>query len=944
MKRRNILAFGILLTTNLSPLVILAEDVTHVSEGDTNSALVKNASSDISTFKSKLDLESDRLINEVESPNLTTEVLSDSYQGTNHKSIEKTNGESRYIAEGMWGDVSWSLQESGLLKIGGGELNEVSVAPWKMYADKIYEIEFDEGAKIELMCDGIDLFQDLYRVRQIRNISSLYINNVFIRNMSYMFSGMSSLQSVELDFLNRVDDLRSVEGMFYGCSSLQSVDLSELNLGNTIDFSKMFQDCTSLKNINWPDEGSGNSRVSLKLSSMFQNCSSLSAFDFKILRSTVKITDMSYMFSGCLSLNQIQGLSDIDTSNVKDMSYMFTNCSALDMLDLSSFNTIKLTNMENAFSNTKLKSIVLGRNFSFLPTAGLPSIPVTDEYTGKWFKSDTATNAWTSDELMSKYTGETDAGTYEWQGRELEVVGSNVEYYIGTPLSELDSHLPIISVKQGGVTLSENDYSVSILNQIDTSKLGEKDLQLRVKIKDSSDYEDITVKANIVWGSTLVVEDQAQKAIDASVSLLHKSSGIPYLNANQGFGTLNPSITSQPFFQVLRNNNENKLIEVTNNSMVEDPKNMAERWNESFKNVSLHYGDVAVMSVEKWGGGENLHGEDTFISRNEKLVKETVGYDNAYYELTANGYRLMHLNQFTVNENKHVPLHTTKEEMNKNISEFIHLPETIEHPENYRIDGFDTIDNSSSGEKSGTVNVYEKLESGGEFKTTYTVNYIVDPEITEHYYDSEYNLLEEKTTSFEYGTSFIAHPEKYREENGILYIYKGWSEEEPSKENNSIHEGLPDPTTTEQDYYYIYEKADHLINVTLPTEIVFGTYDNTQVVTSKAYPIKNNSSVVDLQVDLTNFNKISSDVQLLDEQTLDPTQKEASARLDLSLGDKKIIPGLTENTEEQKLTRLASGQSENLKLTGKYFGDLNENQKVEYNMVLKFKVQKDEKK
>ena len=70
----------------------------------------------------------------------------------------------------------------------------------------------------------------------------------------------------------------------------------------------------------------------------------LSAFD------TLKVTDMSDMFSNCSSLTSLD-LSHFDTSNVTNMSSMFSECSSLTSLDLSNFDTSKVKNMSNMFSS-----------------------------------------------------------------------------------------------------------------------------------------------------------------------------------------------------------------------------------------------------------------------------------------------------------------------------------------------------------------------------------------------------------------------------------------------------------------------------------------------------------------------------------------------------------------------------------------------------------------
>ena len=77
---------------------------------------------------------------------------------------------------------------------------------------------------------------------------------------------------------------------------------------------------------------------------------------------TSRVKNMSYMFnSGKMIIKKIN-LVGFDTSNVEDMSYMF-GCYAynpswsVDPIDLSSFNTSKVTNMQGMFSGSYLPSI-----------------------------------------------------------------------------------------------------------------------------------------------------------------------------------------------------------------------------------------------------------------------------------------------------------------------------------------------------------------------------------------------------------------------------------------------------------------------------------------------------------------------------------------------------------------------------------------------------------
>ena len=77
---------------------------------------------------------------------------------------------------------------------------------------------------------------------------------------------------------------------------------------------------------------------------------------------TSKVTDMSSMFSS--SKATTLNVSNFDTSNVTDMRKMFYGSQAI-TLDVSNFDTSNVTNMSNMFNNsTKLKTIYVSDKFN----------------------------------------------------------------------------------------------------------------------------------------------------------------------------------------------------------------------------------------------------------------------------------------------------------------------------------------------------------------------------------------------------------------------------------------------------------------------------------------------------------------------------------------------------------------------------------------------------
>ena len=84
---------------------------------------------------------------------------------------------------------------------------------------------------------------------------------------------------------------------------------------------------------------------------MFNNCYGLTSVDLSNFN-TSKVTNMNYMFSSCSGLTSLD-LSSFDTSKVTNMISMFNSCSGLTSVDLSNFNTSNVTTMRYMFTICK---------------------------------------------------------------------------------------------------------------------------------------------------------------------------------------------------------------------------------------------------------------------------------------------------------------------------------------------------------------------------------------------------------------------------------------------------------------------------------------------------------------------------------------------------------------------------------------------------------------
>ena len=539
------------------------------------------------------------------------------------------------------------------------------------------------------------------------------------------------------------------------------------------------------------------------LANMFNRMQEVKSIENISNLDTSRVTNMSDMFAFMSSLISLD-LSSFDTSQVTHMTTMFQEMNSLTSLDLSSFDTSRITNMNSMLRNMySLRELTLGSKIESISTTNLSNIKVTDVYEGTWINVGSGTvddpkgnNIWTSEEFRVNYN-KSHADTYVWKLKEkqLNVEAKIAEIPLGTNISDIDLNDFIESVKLDDVELSKDEYTIELKNSIKTTKIDNQNVELEVSLKnDSSKVADVPGVANIVWGSTLVAKDATLNGTDVSVSLLHKN-GKPYLKANEGKGfSSRDTLSTRPMYRFYRVSEENFLFEAHYWSIGNSHSEVEERWNKLFSERVLEYGDVVIADIRKADNTFSWNGDNTFISRNNMLVRETIGYDYAYYELTPSGYRLLRLNQLVVNNNQKVKLNTSKEEMNKNISNFISLPEQIENPNDFRME-FESVDTASSGNKKSTINVYETLESGGEFKTTYEVAYSINPEVTEFYYDVDGKQIEQsQITEFELGKEFTPNPEKYIENKGELYIYRGWVDTLPGTENIVPQEGVPEAT------------------------------------------------------------------------------------------------------------------------------------------------------
>ncbi len=157
---------------------------------------------------------------------------------------------------------------------------------------------------------------------QNKNIKTITFDEAIdfgeVTNMRYMFSGLSSLTSVNTANWD-TSNVTDMSSMFESASALTTVDVSDWDTGNVTDMSSMFYSASALTSLDVSNWDTGN------------------------------VTDMGGMFLGAYALTSLD-VSNWDTSNVTNMEFMFQLASSLTSLDVSNWDTSKVTNMRAMFA------------------------------------------------------------------------------------------------------------------------------------------------------------------------------------------------------------------------------------------------------------------------------------------------------------------------------------------------------------------------------------------------------------------------------------------------------------------------------------------------------------------------------------------------------------------------------------------------------------------
>ena len=166
-----------------------------------------------------------------------------------------------------------------------------------------------------------------------------------VKDMSYLFNYNTSLNDVSAIENWDVSSVTSMRQMFCSDVSLEEINLSNWDTSSLTIMTNMFG--------MWNSNGS------------YRGDSKMKKIDLSGRFNTSKVTDMTMVFVNLVKLENIYGMENWDTSNTERMYSMFSHLKNIKELDLSSFNTSKVTTFKNMFSNcNNLEHIYVGTGWN----------------------------------------------------------------------------------------------------------------------------------------------------------------------------------------------------------------------------------------------------------------------------------------------------------------------------------------------------------------------------------------------------------------------------------------------------------------------------------------------------------------------------------------------------------------------------------------------------
>ncbi|MBE6041466.1 MAG: Cna B-type domain-containing protein, partial [Clostridiales bacterium] len=251
---------------------------------------------------------------------------------TQYGSIPNSNGKAYYEFDSATGELRIrALNGATQTAYVNGNMANKNDWPWDNLRNQVKKVTFAKGTSgygVGFSGTANNLFADMTNLTEVD------------------FSGMDEIMAT------------GIARMFSGCSSLETVDMSSVTTnGNLSNMQNMFRDCTSLKTVILNNQGfktrSDNSKQGAQLANMFNGCSTLESVDMSNITLTGNNTtrrDLTNPFTGS-SVKNIN-MDNVKFENVKSVEGFVSGLASLETISLENVGgASEIVSMRNMFAN-----------------------------------------------------------------------------------------------------------------------------------------------------------------------------------------------------------------------------------------------------------------------------------------------------------------------------------------------------------------------------------------------------------------------------------------------------------------------------------------------------------------------------------------------------------------------------------------------------------------
>ncbi|HGF7866428.1 TPA: hypothetical protein QFL65_002434, partial [Enterococcus faecium] len=364
-------------------------------------------------------------------------------------------------------------------------------------------------------------------------------------------------------------------------------------------------------------------------------------------------------------------------------------------LDLSEFVSVSNTMKETVGNESQISYEWLAKPDTSKIGKTTGTIKTTEKY-GEYVNTDTAEVSFTviNDSLSATAISQT--------------------IPLGTSVESLDVKGFVKEVKLGNTSLTNEQYSVKLVDTVTTDIVGKQTVKVEISLNsDSAVKTTVEVPVEIEWGNSIVFKDDFNnngfRFTAASISLLKGPNG-PQLVATRGDGFRNAGSVlfyARPDITIYSKSLDTVVTRIRETTSSQHPNDVRNRWNGLFEELGnqLNYGDILGIKVnQSYGSNANQNGKNTWVSRENELVTETEGFDTAYYELTEDGLKLLELSAYPNKQN--VDYGTDVEKIDyTNYVKDVKIGEVVVPKEQYTAKLVGEFDTSKPGEQTIKVEV-----------------------------------------------------------------------------------------------------------------------------------------------------------------------------------------------------------------------------------------------